>query len=70
MSTGLKRAGTAWAALVLGLALAAAGCGSDSPTAVSIEQTTFDASLGVDLAHSTKLPSGLYYRDTDQVNTR
>lgn len=44
-------------------AVLAAGCGSDSPTAVSIEQTTFDASLGVDLAHSTKLPSGLYYRD-------
>jgi len=41
----------------------AAGCGSDSPTAVSIEQTTFASSLGVNLAASTKLPSGLYYRD-------
>jgi len=41
----------------------AAGCGSDSPTAVPIEQTSFAASLGVDLASSTKLPSGLYYRD-------
>ena len=40
-----------------------AGCGSDSPTAVSIEQTTFAPSLGVDLASSTKLSSGLYYRD-------
>jgi peptidylprolyl isomerase len=44
----------------------AGGCGDNSPTApVPIEQTTFDASLGVDLAHSTKLPSGLYYRDID-----
>lgn len=41
----------------------AAGCGSDSPTAVSIEQTTFASSLGVNLSASTKLPSGLYYRD-------
>ena len=41
----------------------AAGCGSDSPTAVPIEQTTFAPSLGVNLAASTKLPSGLYYRD-------
>ena len=41
----------------------AGGCGDSSPTAVSIEQTTFDASLGVDLAQSTKLASGLYYRD-------
>lgn len=30
---------------------------------VPIESTTFAASLGVDLAHSTKTPSGLYYRD-------
>jgi FKBP-type peptidyl-prolyl cis-trans isomerase len=41
----------------------AVGCGDNSPTAVPIEETTFDASLGVDLAHSTKLPSGMYYRD-------
>ncbi|HET9010213.1 MAG TPA: FKBP-type peptidyl-prolyl cis-trans isomerase [Gemmatimonadaceae bacterium] len=41
----------------------AVGCNDNSPTAVPIEQTTFDASLGVDLARSTKLPSGLYYRD-------
>jgi peptidylprolyl isomerase len=44
----------------------AAACG-DSATgpapAVPIEQTTFATSLGVDLAQSTKLPSGMYYRD-------
>jgi peptidylprolyl isomerase len=40
----------------------AAGCNS-SPTSVPIEQTTFDPSLGVNLAQSTKLPSGLYHRD-------
>jgi FKBP-type peptidyl-prolyl cis-trans isomerase len=44
---------------------AAAACGHSpsAPTAVPIEQTTFDPSLGVNLAQSTKLPSGLYYRD-------
>lgn len=41
----------------------AAGCGDNSPTAVTIEQTSFASSLGVNLAASTKLPSGLYYRD-------
>ena len=47
---------------VLALALTAACI--DAPTAVSIEETIFDPSLGVDLAQSTKLfPSGLYYRD-------
>jgi FKBP-type peptidyl-prolyl cis-trans isomerase len=40
----------------------AAACGDSSPTNV-IDETTFDASLGVNLAQSTKLPSGLYYRD-------
>jgi FKBP-type peptidyl-prolyl cis-trans isomerase len=50
---------------LLAVSLAAA-CG-DSATgpaaAVPIEQTTFASSLGVDLAQSTKLPSGMYYRD-------
>ncbi|HET7188080.1 MAG TPA: FKBP-type peptidyl-prolyl cis-trans isomerase [Gemmatimonadaceae bacterium] len=41
----------------------AAGCSNNSPTAVPIEQTTFASSLGVNLAASTKQPSGLYYRD-------
>ena len=40
-----------------------ASCGDNSPTAVPIEQTNFASSLGVDLASSSKLPSGLYYRD-------
>lgn len=47
---------------LLALALSA-GCGDNSPTAVPIEQTVFAPSLGVNLAGSTKLPSGLYYRD-------
>jgi FKBP-type peptidyl-prolyl cis-trans isomerase FkpA len=46
---------------ILALAIAA-GCDS-SPTAVPIEQTDFDSSLGVNLSQSTRLPSGLYYRD-------
>jgi FKBP-type peptidyl-prolyl cis-trans isomerase len=45
---------------------AAAACGGKSTEprpAVPIEQTTFASSLGVNLAQSTKLPSGMYYRD-------
>jgi FKBP-type peptidyl-prolyl cis-trans isomerase FkpA len=41
-----------------------AACGdSSSTTAVPIESTTFAASLGVNLAASTKTASGLYIRD-------
>ena len=46
----------------MAFALSAACSGKDQP-AVSIEQTTFAKSLGVDLAKSTKSPSGLYLRD-------
>jgi FKBP-type peptidyl-prolyl cis-trans isomerase len=46
----------------------AAGCLGDSVTntnypLVPIESTTFAPSLGVNLAASTRNPSGLYYRD-------
>jgi FKBP-type peptidyl-prolyl cis-trans isomerase len=34
-----------------------------TPAASAIETTTFAPALGVDLAASTKAPSGLYYRD-------
>jgi peptidylprolyl isomerase len=50
---------TAFAAL---LAFALIGCEGGNTT-LSIEETTYAASLGVDLANSTKLASGLYYRD-------
>ena len=44
--------------------LAMAACGGDTVTSVlPIEQTTFAASLGVNLAASTKTADGLYYRD-------
>ena len=50
------------------LPLALSACLGDSSTTttfplVPIESTTFAASLGVNLAASTKTPSGLYYRD-------
>lgn len=47
---------------LLAVALTVA-CSDNSPTAVSIEQTAFAPSLNVDLAQSTKAPSGLYFRD-------
>jgi FKBP-type peptidyl-prolyl cis-trans isomerase FkpA len=56
-------------ASVLGLALAACGGGaaptgtSATPAQPSIETTTFDAKLDVDLAKYTKSRSGLYWSD-------
>jgi FK506-binding nuclear protein len=40
-----------------------AACGGKEQPAVPIESTTFAPALGVDLKASTKMPSGLYYRD-------
>lgn len=52
--------------LVTVAALAVAACAKkDAPAAgpATIESTNFGSSLGVDLAQSTKLPNGVYYRD-------
>lgn len=43
-----------------------AGAAQGAPAAApasTIETTTFDPSLGVDLATMTKMPNGLYYKD-------
>lgn len=49
----------------LGALVFAAGCldSTEPLPARSIEETNFAASLGVDLAASTKTPNGAYYRD-------
>jgi peptidylprolyl isomerase len=52
-----------FSALLLPLALAACLSSTTEPTLVTVEQTTFATTLGVDLAASTKTASGLYYRD-------
>ena len=53
-----------FARLAIAAVLAAApACGSD-PTGVSIIDTEFAESLGVDLDASIRTASGLYYRDT------
>lgn len=49
--------------LLLAAALLVAGTACNSTTAPDIEKTEFRSTLGVDLAASTKTPSGLYYRD-------
>jgi peptidylprolyl isomerase len=52
-----------FSALLLPLAFAACLSSTTEPTLVTVEQTTFAPSLGVNLASSTKTASGLYYRD-------
>ena len=50
--------------LILAAAVGLAACsGTDNTEAPTIEATTFAANLGVDLAASTKLSSGMYIRD-------
>lgn len=44
-------------------ALALAGACSDPGTGPSVDDATFDPALGVDLAASTRLASGVYRRD-------
>jgi FKBP-type peptidyl-prolyl cis-trans isomerase FkpA len=50
-------------ALVLAVAATSACLDSTAPQGKSIEETEFAASLGVDLAASTKTANGAYYRD-------
>ena len=50
-------------ASVFAVGSACSSLDSTVPNAVPIEQTTFATALAVDLAASTKLPSGMYYRD-------
>lgn len=45
------------------LTAACSGKGSTPAGPPSVETATFASSLGVDLAASTKLPNGVYYRD-------
>jgi peptidylprolyl isomerase len=53
------------AAAGLGAVLAAGvACGSTEPTAIPIERTAFNDTLKIDLARFTKLPSGMYVRDS------
>ena len=50
--------------LLAALPFFAAGCREKAPQpAIPIERATFAPALGVDLAASTKTPSGLYWRD-------
>jgi FKBP-type peptidyl-prolyl cis-trans isomerase len=51
-------------AALLAVSLSTTACLSTEPIVIpTIETTGFDPALGVNLALSTKTPSGLYYRD-------
>lgn len=52
--------------LALLLCAAAAACGGGAPGPIPLETQTFAPALNVDLAHSTKTPNGVYYRDQVQ----
>jgi FKBP-type peptidyl-prolyl cis-trans isomerase len=56
-----RRAPVFAAAVALAAVLA---CGGTEPSATAIESTTFVDSLGVTLKQYTRLPSGLYLRDS------
>jgi len=51
-------------ALVTALLAIGAACGSTAPQPVPVENTAFADTLDVDLARFTRLPDGLYVRDS------
>lgn len=51
-------------AMVIALLAVGAACGSTAPQPVPVENTTFADTLGVDLARFTRLPDGVYVRDS------
>jgi FKBP-type peptidyl-prolyl cis-trans isomerase FkpA len=63
----IRRGALRASACAMVVALAAAGCGSDSPTEPlpfeQIDEVEFHESLGVDLTAMTVTESGLYYQD-------
>jgi FKBP-type peptidyl-prolyl cis-trans isomerase len=52
------------AALVAIVLLVSAACSSTGPKATPIEETDFADTLHIDLARFTRLPSGMYVRDS------
>jgi FKBP-type peptidyl-prolyl cis-trans isomerase FkpA len=51
-------------ALVTVLAAVVAACGSTEPEPVTVERTAFADTLHIDLTRFTRLPSGVYVRDS------